>query len=176
MKENKYFYNIEIRGKNTPEQKELDELDIWSRKCITIQKDKKKVDKIDNKDENNINENNNIIKNDIKNIIKYNEVIKEKENGIYLISLKYFKEKFLSTTICQILFNSTIYSYKINLEEISGSFLYFQIEIEEDTEFGISLYQNSIIENQVYYKEDTKEDSKYIRINIANTLKTQLSL
>ena len=163
-------------GKNTPEQKELAKIDEYSRKCLTIQKDKKKVDKIDNKDENNINENNNIIKNDIKNIIKYNEVIKEKENGIYLISLKYFKEKFLSTTICQILFNSTIYSYKINLEEISGSFLYFQIEIEEDTEFGISLYQNSIIENQVYYKEDTKEDSKYIRINIANTLKTQLSL
>ena len=140
-----------------------------ARKCITNYG-------LDNKDNN---EENNIPKKKSKTVKKKGkekeDEEKAKNNGIFVIPLKEFKEKFKIITICQILFNSKIFSFPINLQDISGSFIYFKIELLQDTEFGITLYQDSVRENQVFYKEDKKNDSEYKHINVANSLKNQLS-
>ena len=127
--------------------------------------------------------------NNRKNFIKSKEIFKDlkipkdkkyslitndyEETGLFVIDFQNFK-KFKKLTVCQILFNSTIYSYTI-LKEKDENSIYFKMEVSEDeTLFGVSLYLNSAVRIPVSFKKNNIQDEVYAKIKIANTIKNEM--
>jgi len=103
---------------------------------------------IENETNNNDKSKNEILKNN-------NEIIEEKKNGIFTEKFEEFKSNYDKLIVCESLFNSTIYSYKIELNKLnkSSSFIFFKIEVNEDIKIGVDLYQNQKLnECNIFYK------------------------
>lgn len=106
---------------------------------------------------------------------KFNKIMKNNNNGIFQLTYPEFKTKFTDITVCQTMFNSTIYSYTIGFKNIKNSKIYFKLNALEETEFGISIYQNNTISYQVSYKPIDNPEQKYIPITISNNIKEAIS-
>lgn len=78
-------------------------------------------------------------------------------NGIFQCTYPEFKEKFESVTICQTIFNSTIYSYPVNFQKINNC-VYFKLEVFEDTLFVITMHKKNTINYKGSIKNEVGQD------------------
>lgn len=86
-----------------------------------------------------------------------NQPSMNKCNGIFQCTYPEFKEKFESFTICQTIFNSTIYSYPVNFQKINNC-VYFKLEVFEDTLFGITMHKKNTINYKGSIKNEVGQD------------------
>ena len=101
----------------------------------------------------------------------------EKNNGLFFVDINQFKNYFIETLICQILFNSTVYSFKLeNNILLKDHYLYFRFDIFEQSKISIGIFgeDDTPFFQNVNFKLINMRNNKEENLEKINTIKDEL--